>query len=205
MDPRKVLKDLQYRIEKSAPDDPERGNAIRLRDRLLARFGLQLTDITDVRTRREFGDYTLNEAVIVFQYFCKRLGIKDNGVAPYMLESYRRGTGNKQCRNRSIEIDLTDDEYNHHKPIVNNLVEMFAECMRKVERDLRKEAERRREATRYSFCDKANLLNDPDPNQPARQPSWGLSEAMKAARDLEGLVFPDSHLGQEMKRLQSSL
>jgi len=36
MDAKKVLKDLQYRIETSKPNDPERENAIRLRDRLLA-------------------------------------------------------------------------------------------------------------------------------------------------------------------------
>lgn len=201
MDAKKILKDLNYRIESADENDPERENAIRLRDRLLRRFGLQLSDITDVRTRREFGDYTLNEAVIVFQYFRKRLGIKDSGVAPYVLESYRRGAGNKQYRNRSIEIDLTDDEYAQHKPIVENFVKMFAECMKKLEADLKAEANRRREATRYAFCEKANLLNDPNPEDAPKRPSWGLSEAMKAARDLDGLVFPESHLGQEFLKL----
>lgn len=37
MDIRKVLADLQYRIQSTREDDPERENAIRLRDRLLAK------------------------------------------------------------------------------------------------------------------------------------------------------------------------
>ena len=36
MDVRKILQDLQYRINTTPESDPERGNAIRLRDRLLA-------------------------------------------------------------------------------------------------------------------------------------------------------------------------
>ena len=42
MDARKILQDLPYRINTTQESDPERGNAIRLRDRLLARLGLSL-------------------------------------------------------------------------------------------------------------------------------------------------------------------
>ena len=38
MDPKQILKDLNYRIETTPESDPERENAIRLRDRLLARL-----------------------------------------------------------------------------------------------------------------------------------------------------------------------
>lgn len=201
MDPRKILKDLNYRIEIAEENDPERENAIRLRDRLLQRFGLQLSDICDVRTRRAFGKYNFNETIIAFQYFRKRLGIAKSGTAPFMLESYIYGNAAKTNRNRTIEIDLTDEEYAQHKPIVENFVKMFAGCMKKLEADLKAEANRRREATRYAFCEKANLLNDPSPEDEPKKPSWGLSDAMKAARDLDGLVFPESHLGQELKML----
>lgn len=38
----KVLRDLQYRIKVSDESDPERANAIRVRDRLLAKYGVSL-------------------------------------------------------------------------------------------------------------------------------------------------------------------
>lgn len=44
----KVLRDLQYRIKVSDESDPERANAIRVRDRLLAKYGVSLEDIADV-------------------------------------------------------------------------------------------------------------------------------------------------------------
>lgn len=74
MDAKKILKDLQYRIESAAESDPERQNAIRLRDRLLARFHMSLSDIVDVRKTRRFGyKYTKQEMMLVVQYFMKRL------------------------------------------------------------------------------------------------------------------------------------
>ena len=42
MDVRKILQDLQYRINTTPESDPERGNAIRLRDRLLQQLWLIL-------------------------------------------------------------------------------------------------------------------------------------------------------------------
>ena len=50
MDVRKILQDLQYRINTTPESDQERGNAIRLRDRFLARLGLSMDDIIIVRT-----------------------------------------------------------------------------------------------------------------------------------------------------------
>ena len=201
MDPRKVLKDLNYRIETADPNDPERENAIRLRDRLLQRYGLKLEDVADVRTRREFGKYVENEQMLVFQYFRKRLKIEKCGVPPYMMDAYEYKLKSTNGRNHSIEIDLTDDEYARHAPIVKNLLEMFAGCMKKLEAQLKEDAKKRRAGTRYAFFEKADLLADAKPGEEAKKRSFSLSDAMRAARDLDGMVFPESHLGQELKAL----
>lgn len=72
MDVRKILQDLQYRINSTPESDPERGNAIRLRDRLLARLGLSLDDIIIVRTRRKFEKLTGDERNMLSQFFRKQ-------------------------------------------------------------------------------------------------------------------------------------
>ena len=52
----KVLKDLQYRIDVSNPADPEYENAVRLRDRLLAKYNVDLATLTAKQIEtREFG------------------------------------------------------------------------------------------------------------------------------------------------------
>lgn len=90
MDHIKILKDLNYRIETADKNDQERENAIRLRDKLLRSYGLKLEDIADVRKRREFGQYTKDEQMIVYQYFVKRLHAK-LGEAPYMAGAMYTG------------------------------------------------------------------------------------------------------------------
>lgn len=204
MDHIKILKDLNYRIETADKNDPERDNAIRLRDKLLQRYGLKLEDIADVRKRREFGQYTKDERMIVYQYFVKRLHTK-LGEAPYMAGAYSYGKETATSKNRTFEINLTDEEYARHAPIVKNLLEMYANCVKKLEAQLREEAKKRRAAMRYTFFEKADLLLDESettkPAKPAK-PSFGLADALRAARDLDGLVFPENHLGEERKLLQ---
>lgn len=146
----KILKDLNYRIETADKNDPERENAIRLRDKLLQRYGLKLEDIADVRKRREFGKYTNDERMLVYQYFVKRLHT-NIGEAPYMACAYHYGKETATSKNKTFEIDLTDEEYARHAPIVENLLKMFAGCMKRLEAQLREEAKRRRSATRYTF------------------------------------------------------
>ena len=117
MDHIKILKDLNYRIETADKNDPERENAIRLRDKLLQRYGLKLEDIADVRKRREFGRYTKDERMLVYQYFVTRLHVK-LGEAPYMAGAYSYGPETATSKNRTFEINLTDEEYVCHAPIV---------------------------------------------------------------------------------------
>ena len=88
MDVRKVLADLQYRIQSTREDDSERENAIRLRDRLLAKNGLTLEDIVEVRKTREFEHLSQKESFLVDQYFRFTLKI-DCDVAPWNLGSYK--------------------------------------------------------------------------------------------------------------------
>ena len=72
MDPKKIIMDLNYRIESAKDDDPEKENAIRLRDRLLAKYGLSLSDLVEVREEREFGSLTDSESSFVGQYFRRK-------------------------------------------------------------------------------------------------------------------------------------
>lgn len=201
MDVRKILKDLNYRIESSDKNDPEVQNAIRLRDRLLKRFGLSIDDITDLRIRREFGKFNFQESILVCQYFKKRLKTKFSEM-PYQLEAYIFGTANKSKKNKNetIEINLTDEEYAKHKPIIDNYVKIFSECLKNLEKQLKKEAESKRKATTYAFFEKADLLEEADPNNNKKH-SFNLEDAIRAARELDGMIFPEAHIKQEIKKL----
>ena len=83
-------------------------------------------------------------------------------------------------------------------------MKMFAGCMKKLEAQLREEAKKRRAAMRYTFFEKADLLLDEDEGEKTtspKKPSFGLADALRAARDLDGLVFSENHLGHEFKML----
>lgn len=205
MDVRKVLANLQYRIQSTREGDPERENAIRLRDRLLAKNGLILEDIIEVRKTREFERLSQKESFLVVQYF--RIVLKiDQAVAPWNLGSY------KYCSRPTkfssfVRIDLTDDEYSRHRPIVDSLVQIFRRKTRELKKKLDQENKARMEALEYAIYEKANILfpagwNGSEPVEGGTAPSWGLHEAMKAARDLEDTIFPDMQLTQETLQIE---
>lgn len=198
MDVKKIIMDLNYRIESAAENDPERENAIRLRDRLLAKYGLRLEDLVEVRSRREFDKLSHKESAMVGQYFRRKLNIKFDE-APYNLNSYKyRHKATKF--NCFITIDLTDDEYRYHEKIVKNLVQIFRRKTRELEKKLREEAQRRMDAMEYAIYDKAGILF-PAGSGGDSGSSFGLREAMMAARDLEDTVFPDLYIEQEFLKL----
>lgn len=198
MDAKKIIMDLNYRIESAAEDDPERENAIRLRDRLLAKYGLRLEDLVEVRSRREFDKLSQKESSMAAQYFRRKLNIKFDE-APYNLNSYKyRHKATKF--NCFITIDLTDDEYRYHEKIVKNLVQIFRRKTRELEKKLREEAQRRRDAMEYAIYDKAGILF-PAGSGGDSGSSFGLREAMMAAHDLEDTLFPDLHIEQEFLKL----
>lgn len=66
-----ILRKLQYRIQVSREDDPERENAVRLRDRLLEKYGLHLEDIQEARKVYVLDKLT-QDAARVAQHVIKR-------------------------------------------------------------------------------------------------------------------------------------
>lgn len=202
MDAKKVLKDLQYRIETSKPNDPERENAIRLRDRLLTRFGLNLEEIAEKRVSRWFQKLTRLEQGIVANYLV--VTFPDAEKSPYELGWYelkRKTTSEKKF---SICIKLTDDEFSKAEPFVKNLLKMFRREFKTFTEKLdeqRKQAER---GFRYAFLDKANLLRQSSGEDTDNsEPGFNWSDVMRAAKDLEDLVFPQNHLKQETKQIEA--
>lgn len=202
MDAKKVLKDLQYRIETSKPNDPERENAIRLRDRLLARFGLTLEEIAEKRVSRWFQKLTWLEQGIVANYFV--VTFPDAEKSPYELGWYelkRKTTSEKKF---SICIKLTDDEFSKAEPFVKNLLKMFRREFKTFTEKLNKEREKAERGFRYAFLDKANLLRQSSGEDTDNsEPGFSWADVMRAANDLEDLVFPQNHLKQETKQIEA--
>ena len=142
MDARKILQDLQYRINTTPESDPERGNAIRLRDRLLARLGLSLDDIIIVRTRRKFEKLTADERNMLSQFFRKQFDREPLMSEPHHIGQYYE-KGKASPYSRSLELDLTDDEYTHLWPIAQNLLKIYRRELAALQKKIKQEAKAR--------------------------------------------------------------
>lgn len=200
MDARKILKDLQYRIDTAPDDDPEKENAIRLRDRLLAKNGLRLEDITEVRTERTFDKLSREESSMVCQYFRKKMKIKFDE-APHFLNSYQYRKKKTKFRN-FVRIQLTDDEFLQHWKAVESLVAIHRRKMRELEKQLKKEAEARRQALEYAIYERAGILFPAGWNgNESQEASWSFRDAMAAAEALSDTLFPQMQVEQETLRL----
>ena len=199
-DAKKILMDLQYRIDSTPESDPERENAIRLRDKLLAKHGMSLKDITEVRTERRFEKLSDDEQRMVCQYFMVRLDTFIDR-APYSLNSYKL-KGSKAKRRNFVQILLTDDEYRHHYGLVWSLVSIYRRKMKDLDAELKKEAKAKRKALEYAIYEKADILFPErwDGKEPVA-PEWSLRDAMNAARALEDTIFPKMQLRQDPLRL----
>ncbi len=109
MDPKEILRHLQYRISVTPDSDPEKENAIRLRDRLLAKYGMRLEDLIEQRKHRIFGPLVKSDAKLVFQYFRRRL---DAGAQepPYNIDCFLLNI--KKTARHTIELSaLNHDTY----------------------------------------------------------------------------------------------
>ena len=204
MDARKILQDLQYRINSTQESDPERGNAIRLRDRLLARLGLSLDDIIIVRTRRKFEKLTVDERNMLCQFFRKQFDRE-----PLMAEHHHIGLyyekGKASPYSRSLELDLTDDEYTQLWPIAQNLLKIYRRELAALQKKIKQEAKARLQAYDYKFYEKAGILFPADENSTGQDPGFGLKEAMEAAAAMADIIFPTSHLTNDPKQLPQQL
>lgn len=192
----KILRDLQYRIEVSDDSDPEKANAIRVRDRLLAKYGLSLEDIGDTPQKRKFGFYNKDEVQIVLQYMRERLHLKDDAFDVY---AYRPKRG--QCY--WVEVWLNDAAYSCNLRIVEELMYMYRHRRTAYKKKLETQMKKQMEAWRYVFLQEADLLSKPTEEdlKKRKSPSWGLSDAIKAAKDLEDIIFPQHFVEQKQKEL----
>jgi hypothetical protein len=196
----KILRDLAYRIQVSRKDDPERENAIRLRDRLLAKYGLKLEDIQEVRKTRVLDKLTLDEMLVVRQFFGHHLKIDPGDGAPYNLNCYVIPSKTSVYK-RLVEIDLTDDEYSKFWPQVKALVALWRREAKALEEKLKEEANARRAAFKWKFCEKADILMEAKEGEVPREPGYGLRDLMAAAAALDDVIFPHHYVGEEQKRL----
>lgn len=199
-DVKKILMNLQYRIDAAPESDPERENAIRLRDRLLAKHGMALKDIVEVRKERRFEKLSDGEQKMVCQYFMVRLNTFIDK-APYSLNSYQR-KGRKTKYRNLVQIFLTDDEYRHHYGLVNSLVSIYRRKMRELDAELKKEARSKHKALEYIIYERADILFPEGWSGKKAAPEWSLHDVMEAARSLEDTIFPKMQLRQDPLRLE---
>lgn len=204
MDARKILQDLQYRISTAPEGDPERENAIRLRDRLLARMGLTLNDLIIVRTRRAFEKLTTDERAMISQFFRKQFDREALMSEPHHIGLYYE-KGNRSPYSHSLEIDLTDEEYDRLWPVARNLIKIYRRELVALQKKIKQEAKARLEAYEYKFYEKAGILFPANPDAEQQEPGFGLKEAMEAAAALDDIVFPTNHLKCDPKQLPSQI
>ena len=200
MDARKILSDLQYRINTAPEGDPERGNAIRVRDRLLARLGMSLDDIVVVHTRRTLEKLTLGERQMICQFLRKQFDREELMNGPHAIGIYYQ-KGKASPYSRSIELDMTDEEYNHLWPIVLNLLKIYRRELSALQKKIKQETQARLEAYDFKFYEKAGILFPANPDAECHDPGFGLKEAMEAAAALNDIVFPTNHLNCDPKQL----
>ena len=191
----KVLKDLQYRIDVSNTADPEYDNAVRLRDRLLVKYNIDLATLTAKQIKtREFEAVTREEAQVIVQYAYQKLKRKQN---EFNLFSHRP---TRYAKKRFVvEIPMSDEEFEAHGRIIRELIVMYRRRRAEYERRLRQDMKRSLQAWEYQFLKAGDLLGKAEPGQKPKEPPWGLHEAMAAAGDLDGAIFPESYLAQQQK------
>lgn len=193
----KVLRDLQYRIDVSDPNDPEYMNAIRLRDRLCLKYGI---DVASLKAKRiathAFEVNTREEAQVIVQYAYQKLKRKSN---EFNLFSHRP---TRYAKKRFVaEIPMSDEEYEVHGRIIRELVTMFRRRRQEYLTKLHKELAKSLKAWDYQFLKAGDLLAKAEPGQKSKEPPWGLREAMAAADNLDGAIFPESYIAQQQKAI----
>ena len=192
-----VLKKLQYRINVGNQDDPELENAIRLRDRLCSKYGIRECEIAcDVALSREFWCSDREEAQVVIQYAFVKLMRKQG---EFMLYSRKNSRYGKKVF--TVEIPMDADEYQLHGRIITELLEMYRRRRAEYKKKLMAAMRKQLQAWDYQFTQQAGLLAEAKPGDKVSAPKWGLHEAMRAAEDLDGAIFPESYLEQQMKAL----
>lgn len=195
-----ILRKLQYRIQISSKDDPERENAVRLRDRLLEKYGLRLEDIQEARKVYVLDKLTVEAAKVARHVIKKKLDIDVGCGEPYNYYQYIQKHKTSQY-NRSIEIALTEDEHAKLWPILTSVLKMYKRERAKLEARIKKEIKSRRDAFDYMFYKQADILWPSNGESSGKDPGFDLRDAIRAANELDGLVFPELHIKEERRMI----
>lgn len=203
---KKILKDLAYRLKITSKDDPEYDNALRLYERLKAKYHVTDEDLLDKKLR-EFTD-NRKFLQIFIQLFVVQLHGRLDGNDLFRFKAYSfKDQRKKNLFN--IELFLSDDEYKLINERFNALKSLYKRELDKLEdrqknelKELEAAHEREVKAFRYAFLDKANLLSPPDDTQ--KESPFSLSDLIKAARGLDDVVFHQNMINQPpVKQIES--
>lgn len=195
-----ILRKLQYRIHVSRKDDPERENAVRLRDRLLEKYGLRLEDIQEARKVYVLDKLTADAARVAQHVIKNKLDIETGCGEPYNYNQYVQAHKRNQY-NRSIEIALTEDEHAKLWPVLTSVLNMYGRERAKLEAKIKEEIKSRRDAFNYVFYKQAGILWPSNGESSEKDPGFSLSDAIHAAKELDGLVFPELHIKEERRMI----
>lgn len=208
MDYKKILKDLAYRLKVTSKDDPEYDNALRLYERLKAKYQVTDEELLDKKLR----EFTFNNKFvnIFIQLFVVQLKGRLDGNDSFCIKKY--SFNDKRKKNLcNFELFLSDDENKLLNERFNALKALYERELRKLEdrqknelKELEAAHERQIKAFRYAFLDKANLLSPPDGEKTNTEPPFTLSDIIKAAKGLDDVVFPQNMINQPpVKQIES--
>lgn len=103
--------------------------------------------------------------------------------------------------NRSIEIALTEDEHAKLWPVLTSVLKMYKRERAKLEARIKKEIKSRRDAFDYMFYKQADILWPSNGESSEKDPGFDLRDAIRAANELDGLVFPELHIKEKRRMI----
>ena len=103
-----------------------------------------------------------------------------------------------------FELYLTDDEFkiiaelfDAFKALYEREYKVFKKQQKKELDDFKQKQEQEEKAFRYAFYQKGNLLAESDGDE--SEPQFSFSDLVKAAKNLESVIFPQNMVKQEQR------
>ena len=199
---KKILSSLAYRIKVTDKNDPEYENAVRLYERLKVKYGFTDEDLMN-RKNREFKDKKLFKQLFI-QIFVTRLNGRLDGKDDFNFRSFVFYDKKKDEKFFDFELYLTDDEFklisdlfDAFKALYEREYKVFKKQQKKELDDFKQKQEQEEKAFRYAFFQKGNLLSESDGDE--GEPQFSFSDLVKAAKNLESVVFPQNMVKQEQR------
>jgi hypothetical protein len=197
---KKILSSLAYRIKVTDKNDPEYENAVRLYERLKAKYGFTDDDLMN-RKNREFKDKKIFKQLFI-QIFVTRLHGDLCGNDDFNFRSFCFYDKKTEREFFDFELNLTDDEFKlvteqfeAFKVLYERELKSFIKKQRKELKEFKEKQEQEMKAFRYAFHDKGNLLAKADGRDD--EPEFSFFDLVKAAKKLESVVFPQNMVKQE--------